>query len=70
MGVEILGLGEVVVDLVATIDHFPKPDEKLTPCHNLFTLAELMPIMRWQHPDWGRKRDFTAQLETTNTENF
>ncbi|MHA1675016.1 MAG: carbohydrate kinase family protein, partial [Promethearchaeota archaeon] len=29
MGREILGLGEVVVDWVALVDHFPEPDEKL-----------------------------------------
>ena len=29
MGMEILGLGEVVVDWVSLIDHFPEPDEKI-----------------------------------------
>ncbi len=29
MGFEILGLGEVVVDWVSLIDHFPEPDEKI-----------------------------------------
>ncbi len=29
MGYDILGIGEVVVDWVATVDHFPEPDEKL-----------------------------------------
>ena len=29
MGNEILGLGEVVVDWVSLIDHFPEPDEKI-----------------------------------------
>jgi ribokinase len=29
MGFDILGLGEVVVDWVAIVDHFPEPDEKI-----------------------------------------
>ena len=29
MSPEIIGLGEVVVDWVATVDHFPEPDEKI-----------------------------------------
>ena len=27
--IDIIGLGEVVVDWVAEIPHFPKPDEKI-----------------------------------------
>ena len=27
--IDIIGLGEIVVDWVATIPHFPKPDEKI-----------------------------------------
>ena len=29
MNIDILGLGECVVDWVAIVDHFPSPDEKI-----------------------------------------
>ena len=38
MAPEILGIGEVVVDWVATVDHFPEPDEKLdSKSQNIFS---------------------------------
>lgn len=38
MAPDILGIGEVVVDWVATVDHFPEPDEKIdSKSQNLFS---------------------------------
>ncbi|UYP45381.1 ADP-dependent ribose-1-phosphate kinase [Candidatus Lokiarchaeum ossiferum] len=38
MGYDIMGIGEVVVDWVATVDHFPEPDEKIdSKTQNLFS---------------------------------